>query len=89
MENISIPNKKKYINKKGEEKEYIYDQQLYNKKYYTSHKENYKTKYKCDICNVEILQSNKSNHFKSMKHINQKVINYEKNTDKNISQEIK
>jgi len=68
MEKISIPNIKRYINKKGEEKEYIYDQQKYNKKYYQLHDEYYKKKYKCEICDIEILITNKTNHLKSMKH---------------------
>lgn len=74
---------KRYTNKKGEVKEYNYDQHIYYKKYYESNKDNkYKNKYKCEICDVEILNTNKTNHFKSMKHISKKVIFYENNTDK-------
>lgn len=62
---------KRYTNKKGEVKEYNYDQHIYYKKYYESNKDNkYKNKYKCEICDVEILNTNKTNHFKSMKHQN-------------------
>lgn len=73
---------KRYTNKKGEVKEYTYDQHTYYKKFYENHKENtYKKKYKCQICDVEILNTNKSNHIKSMKHINKKVLYYKNNPE--------
>jgi hypothetical protein len=66
---------KRYTNKKGEVKEYTYDQHNYYKKYYETNKDKtYKNKYKCEICNAEVLQTNKTNHFKSMKHINNIII---------------
>jgi hypothetical protein len=69
MNILNIPNKKKYIKKSGEEKEYIYDQKKYNENYYNKHSDYFKQKYKCEICNKEISISNKSNHINSKKHI--------------------
>jgi hypothetical protein len=69
---IKIPNIKNYKNKKDEIKVYIYDQQKYNKKFYEMNKEKIKEIYKCEICDKELSKSNKSNHLKSMKHINNK-----------------
>ena len=60
---------KSYTNKNGELKKYSYNQHLYYKKFYENNKNTfYKKKFKCDICNIEILLSNKTNHLKSNKH---------------------
>jgi hypothetical protein len=62
----------KYINKAGEIK--IYDKQSVNKKYYEKNKEAIKAKvFYCDDCKKSYLLNNKSNHYKTKKHINNNV----------------
>jgi hypothetical protein len=58
---------KKYINKKGEEILYEYNQQKYAKKCYEKNKEKYCERIECE-CGGKYLRINKSHHCKSKKH---------------------
>lgn len=64
---IRIPTKKIATLKNGEVKEYIYDQSIYNKKYYIKNKEGYNKKTIC-ICGSNVFNSNMKKHISGKKH---------------------
>jgi hypothetical protein len=67
---IQNKNIKKYINKAGDEKIYIYNQTEYNKRNYEKNKDKILNDYyECTLCdNKKILKCNKYNHEKSKLH---------------------
>lgn len=86
IDNNNCVNKNKPITTKDEKKENTknYNKEYYenNKEYYQQHNKQYridhkneisereKTKYHCDICNIDINQYYKSKHEQSEKHLN-------------------
>lgn len=65
----------KYTNKKGELKTYKYEKKNYDIKLYNMTTYNNRrdkvlnTFYKCELCDCDVLNQNRFNHFKSQKHI--------------------
>jgi hypothetical protein len=70
MDEIKIKNIKNYQSKNGDIKTYVYDQKLYNNKFYNLHKEKLNTCHKCSLCGGSFSITNKSKHLKTKKHIN-------------------
>jgi len=60
---------KKYITKDGVEVVKTYNQNIYNANYKLKHPEKQKETLHCEVCNKDVLISNKYNHRKTQKHI--------------------
>jgi nitrous oxidase accessory protein NosD len=77
MENqeISVKTIKKYKNKDGVEQVKVYNQKIYNDRYYKNNINKFKDTYHCDFCNKNVLKSNKHNHEQTKKHVLQSKYN--------------